>query len=94
MAKVLPVYKALADETRLQILDMLSSGKRCACRINDAFECSQPTISYHMRVLTEAGLVTAKRDGALMCYELNEAIWDAMNVFRNAIETNEKEDAI
>ncbi len=66
----IPVFKALADETRLQILDMLSSGESCACRLLDHFNFKQPTLSYHMKILTESGLVRGVRDGTWMRYSL------------------------
>ncbi len=89
LCEMLPIFKALGDETRLQILAMLENGQMCACRINDAFKCSQPTISYHMRVLTEAGLVTATREGALMCYELEPKAFEALGEFIKAIAKEE-----
>jgi len=66
------VMKALADETRLRILDMLSCGQMCACKILEAFDITQPTLSYHMKILTRADLVTGVRDGAWMHYSLNQ----------------------
>ena len=82
---VIPILKALGDETRLSILVMLEEGEKCACRIQDAFACTQPTISYHMRILTESGLVRSRRDGALMCYELNSALWEAVCALKETI---------
>ncbi|HBQ64519.1 MAG TPA: transcriptional regulator [Clostridiales bacterium] len=62
----------MADETRMQILRMLSpGGELCACKILEAFDITQPTLSYHMHLLTEAGLVSGRRDGAWMRYTLN-----------------------
>ena len=69
------IFKALADETRLRILHLLTDEERCACRIQEVFGCSQPTISYHMRLLTEAGLVIARREGAMMCYRTAPGLW-------------------
>jgi len=66
------MLKALADETRLKIIDILSCGQMCACKILEAFEITQPTLSYHMKILTGAGLVTGVRDGAWMHYSLNQ----------------------
>jgi ArsR family transcriptional regulator len=66
-----PVFKALADETRLKIIDMLSAGELCACKILEEFQFTQPTLSYHMKILTESGLVTGVRAGAWMRYSLN-----------------------
>ena len=51
------VFKALADETRLKIIQMLSSGELCACNMLEEFNSTQPTLSYHMKILTECGLV-------------------------------------
>lgn len=65
------IFKALADETRLKIINMLSNGEMCACKILEEFNITQPTLSYHMRVLTESGLVKGVRDGAWMRYSLN-----------------------
>ena len=66
----IPLFKALADETRLQILDMLSSGEFCACKLLEHFAFKQPTLSYHMRILLESGLVQGVRDGSWMRYSL------------------------
>jgi ArsR family transcriptional regulator len=69
-AEYVPLLKALADETRLKIIDMLSCGELCACKILEPLSITQPTLSYHMKILTECGAVTARRDGAWMHYAL------------------------
>ena len=56
-------FKALSDETRLQILEMLTMGELCACNILEKFNFTQPTLSYHMKNLTQAGLVNARKEG-------------------------------
>lgn len=66
------IFKALADETRLKIIEKLGSGEMCACKILEDFEITQPTLSYHMKILTDSGLVNGRRDGAWMRYSLNE----------------------
>lgn len=63
--------KALSDETRLKIVDMLSCGEKCACEILKSFAITQPTLSYHMKILTACGIINARRDGAWMHYSLN-----------------------
>lgn len=69
----IPLMKTLADETRLQIIDMLSCGESfCACKLLEYFDFKQPTLSYHMKILTESGLVKGVRDGAWMRYTLVE----------------------
>lgn len=65
-----PVFKALADETRLSILHMLQDGELCACKIQERFDISQPTLSYHMKILTQSGLVKSRKDGLWMRYSL------------------------
>lgn len=67
-------FKAMADETRLAILEMLTKEELCACHILEAFEITQPTLSYHMKILVEAGLVTATKDGTWMRYSINPEI--------------------
>lgn len=71
-AEYVPILKALADETRLKIVDMLSKGELCACKILESFNITQPTLSYHMKILTECGLVEGKRNGAWIYYSLNK----------------------
>ena len=92
-AEYIPALKALSDETRLKIIDMLSCGEMCACDILEEFSISQSTLSYHMKILSESGLVNAVRDGAWMRYTLNKDKASATLSFLNEI-TNEKEDCI
>lgn len=65
------IFKALADATRLKILELLSGGELCACKILEQFNITQPTLSYHMKILSDSGLVEARRDGAWMRYTIN-----------------------
>lgn len=65
------LFKALSDETRLKIIDMLSCGELCACDILKNVHITQPTLSYHMKILTACGLVQGNRIGAWMHYTLN-----------------------
>ncbi|UZT81765.1 ArsR/SmtB family transcription factor [Caproicibacterium sp. BJN0003] len=65
------VLKALADPKRLRIVDMLSCGELCACRILEEFHITQPTLSHDMKVLIEAGVVNARPEGKWMNYSLN-----------------------
>lgn len=63
--------KALGDETRVKIFDLLSEGERCACKILDELTISQPTLSYHMKILCECGLVSGRKEGIWMMYTIN-----------------------
>jgi DNA-binding transcriptional ArsR family regulator len=68
------VYRALADPTRRDILAMLRERPRTAGEIAAAFKTAWPTISRHLGVLRDAGLVTAERDGQHIRYELNTSV--------------------
>jgi ArsR family transcriptional regulator len=63
--------KALADDTRQRILQMLLEGERCVSDIVDAFEMSQPTISHHLNVLKQFDLVTSRKVGKQVFYAIN-----------------------
>ena len=70
-AGVAHVFKALGDPVRLRILSIVAShagGEVCVCDINDAFELSQPTISHHLKVLKEVGLLTSERRASWVYY--------------------------
>ena len=65
------MLKALSDPKRLMIVDMLSCGEMCACKILESFSITQPTLSHDMRVLVEAKIVLARKEGKNMFYRLN-----------------------
>ena len=81
LADYVLAFKALADETRLKIITMLAGGEMCACKILEEFQITQPTLSYHMKVLTESGLVNGVRDRAWMRYSLNQEKGRAVKSF-------------
>ena len=85
------IFKALGDETRLRILTMLTKGRTCACKILEAFHFTQPTLSYHMKQLTDSGLVNAEKDGKWVYYSTN---CERISLLREFIaEVNEIENA-
>jgi ArsR family transcriptional regulator, arsenate/arsenite/antimonite-responsive transcriptional repressor len=65
------VFHALSDETRLAVLDMLRGGERCVCDLQAALDAAQSRLSFHLKVLKDAGLVTDRRDGRWSYYALN-----------------------
>lgn len=81
----IPILKVLCDETRLSILTMLSQKEMNGCEINRAFACTQPTISYHMKVLVDAGLVNARKEGCAMIYSVNQEIWPSVRSLLDAL---------
>lgn len=67
------VFKALCDEKRLAILELLRSGEKCACVLIDALEMGQSAVSYHMKILCESGIVESRQEGKWTHYRLSEA---------------------
>jgi ArsR family transcriptional regulator len=65
------LFHALSDGTRLSILQRLRFGERCVCDMTDALDAAQSRLSFHLKVLKEAGLVTDRREGRWMYYTLN-----------------------
>jgi ArsR family transcriptional regulator len=64
------VFKALCDPNRLMIIEMIQSGERCACEILEGLHIGQSTLSHHMKILIESGLVGGRREGKWMYYSL------------------------
>ncbi len=70
------LFKALNDETRREILAMLKSGDKTAGEIADRFSISKPSISHHLDLLKQAGLVEAVKEGQFITYSLNTTVMD------------------
>ena len=66
------VFKALCDPNRVRILELLQTGEVCACALLEQLEISQPTLSHHMKVLCDSGLVTGRKEGKWMHYSISE----------------------
>jgi len=73
------LFKSISDPNRLRIVDMLSCGTLCACKILEKLQITQPTLSHHMKILCDCGLVNAKREGKWMHYSLNTEQIQKMN---------------
>lgn len=65
------VFKAFCDENRLTILEMLQSGEKCACVLLEKLEISQPTLSHHMKILIDSGVVIARKEGKWTHYSID-----------------------
>lgn len=75
--------KALGDETRVKIFYMLANGELCACKILEEFNITQPTLSYHMKILNASGLVVSRRDGVWTKYSINK---DCLNSIKSLFD--------
>ena len=72
-----PLLKALADPVRLRLLSLVAAhpgGEACACDLQDAFDLSQPTISHHLKVLVEAGLLTREKRGVWVHHRVEQHV--------------------
>lgn len=75
------ICKALGDSNRLQIVQMLSDGEKCGCKLLEAFEITQPTLSHHMKILCESGLVSDRKEGKWHHYSINAVVWNEFSAF-------------
>jgi|SRR5690242_3878685 ArsR family transcriptional regulator, arsenate/arsenite/antimonite-responsive transcriptional repressor len=68
---LLGIFRALGDETRLRIIERLRGGEQCVCDLTDELGASQSRLSFHLRTLKDAGIVTDRKDGRWVYYTLN-----------------------
>lgn len=85
------ICKALGDVNRLKILEMLTDGEKCACKLLDAFAITQPTLSHHMKILRACDLVAARKDGRWMHYRLNNKTLNALGNYVSALTATKDE---
>ena len=65
------LFHALSDETRLSVVEMLQEGERCVCELQDELDAAQSRLSFHLKVLKDAGLVIDRKEGRWVHYSLN-----------------------
>ncbi len=65
------VFKAFCDENRLQIIELLQTGEKCACVLLEYLKISQPTLSHHMKILCESGVVVGRKEGKWTHYSIS-----------------------
>jgi ArsR family transcriptional regulator len=68
--RAIELFHALSDETRLEIIELLRKGERCVCELTDTLDAAQSRLSFHLRVLKDAGIVRDRKDGRWVHYEL------------------------
>jgi ArsR family transcriptional regulator len=81
------VFKALGDPVRLRLVSLIGAhqgGEVCVCELTDAFDLTQPTISHHLKVLREAGIITSERRGTWVYYRLEPAVLDRIGALLTA----------
>ena len=69
--RIVLVFKAFCDENRIRILKLLLTGEKCACRLLDELDISQPTLSHHMKILCDSGIVAGRKESKWMHYSIS-----------------------
>ena len=72
LEKTAKIFKAFSVAIRLEILDLLKNGEECACDLLEELDLTQSGLSYHMKILIESGIVTAREDGKWVYYTISE----------------------
>lgn len=85
------IIKALSDPNRLKIVDILSCGEKCACEILEDFDFTQPTLSHHMKVLIDCGLVISRKEGQWSFYSLHSSNCNKLVLFIMGLVTDTDE---
>lgn len=79
--KAVILFHALSDETRLQVIEQLKDGEQCVCDLTDALQTGQSRLSFHLKVLKEAGLIKDRPEGRWMYYSLNPGAVEELHAF-------------
>ncbi|VBB08825.1 arsr-type transcription regulator hth motif [Lucifera butyrica] len=83
MANIADIFKALGDDTRIEIVRMLMGQSLCVCDIIDAFNLTQPAISHHLKILKQAGIIDDSKEGKWVFYSINAAAFQSITGFVN-----------
>jgi ArsR family transcriptional regulator len=86
LASAADTHKALSDETRLKILAYLQAGELCVCEIVDALGKPQSTVSHHLLLLQNAGLIRGRKQGRWIMYSINDDSFDPHSVFLRSVD--------
>jgi ArsR family transcriptional regulator len=78
LEQALRLFRALGDETRLRLIDRLRQGEQCVCDLTDELETGQSRLSFHLKTLKDAGVVTDRRDGRWVYYALNPDVFEVL----------------
>lgn len=85
-AQVATWFHALADETRVQIVEMLSHKERCVCELEQVLGVAQSRLSFHLKVLKDAGLLADRREGRWMYYNLQRDTLDQIAAYTKSVK--------
>jgi len=86
-------FHALSDETRLEIVERLIGGERCVCELTDLMDAAQSRLSFHLKTLKDADIVTDRREGRWVYYTLNRATLDEIESLVGSLKRTERTSA-
>jgi len=84
--RAIELFHALSDETRLEIIELLRRGERCVCELTDTLDAAQSRLSFHLRVLKDAGIVRDRKDGRWVYYELDPEVFEETETLLSAMK--------
>lgn len=87
------ICKAMSDSNRLRIIEMLTQGEKCGCDLLDELQVTQPTLSHHMKVLSECGLVSSYKEGKWQHYSINCPRFSQFKEYLNTVASRKDESA-
>jgi ArsR family transcriptional regulator len=80
------LFHALSDEIRLEVIDLLRDGERCVCELTDALDIAQPRLSWHLKTLKDAGILTDRKEGRWVYYALARDTFDEVESTLSAMK--------
>ena len=89
-ARAAHLFHALSDEIRLRVIDLLRDGERCVCEITDELDIAQSRLSWHLKSLKDAGLVTDRRDGRWAYYALDREAFEEAESLLKALKPSSR----
>lgn len=93
--EIIKIFKAFSDERRLKILELLKDGEECACLLTEQLTMAQSSLSYHMKILSDSGIVDSRQEGKWTYYKISEKGRDkALEILKKITEVKELENKI
>lgn len=82
------IFKAFCDENRIRILQLLSTGEKCACKLLEEVQVTQPTLSHHMKILCDSGIVVGRKDGKWTHYSVSKSGVELAKQYLNTLTSD------
>ncbi|MGN0647108.1 MAG: ArsR/SmtB family transcription factor [Oscillospiraceae bacterium] len=86
------IFKAFCDENRIKILQLLIDGEKCACKLLEAMNIAQPTLSHHMKTLLDSGIVNGRKEGKWMHYSISREGLEKAQEYLDFLKNHGKEE--